>query len=107
MKLVAAVRGCGTVYFALDGELPASYAVDVVSKSGNLIPYSSHLIDSLLVIAIPLLEGEDFNLSVFSSNQKLNRLFSKNFGWDEIKWISRFNYRFKSSLSYLIRDSDR
>lgn len=107
MKLVAAVRGCGTVYFALDGELPASYAADVVSKSGNLIPYSSHLIDSLLVIAIPLLEGEDFNLSVFSSNQKLNRLFSKNFGWDEIKWISRFNYRFKSSLSYLIRDSDR
>lgn len=107
MKLVAAVRGCGTVYFAFDGTFPVSYVVDVVSKSGNLIPYSSYSIDSLLVVAVPLLEGEDFNLSVYSDNQKKNRLFSKNFGWDEIKWISRFNYRFKSSLSHLIRDSDR
>lgn len=117
LKLKSVCRGLGTVYLCLSkpaflNQKADSFIVSVDSGSNKSLPSAAYDLTfknaELIVIAFPLMGEGTVSVDVFLTlNDKAQKVFSKEFNWTAIKWLSRLNYKLNSDLAFACRDIDR
>lgn len=117
LKLKSVCRGLGTVYLCLSkpaflNQKAGSFIVSVDSGSNKSLPSAAYDLTfknaELIVIAFPLMGEGTVSVDVLLTlNDKAQKVFSKEFNWTAIKWLSRLNYKLNSDLAFACRDIDR